>query len=188
MPFGTAAEDRVKASRKWPWKPSHLPALSVYIFDEDVDPESKRSSSRELMRKPKLVIEGAVLKPAVGTIDDAMDALALEVEKVMDADETIGGKVAESMLRKTELEVFDEGEETVGGFRMTYDLDYQTRTKEPPALHQRKLIRDAVVAALIAVVPTAVLDALREAHVTTNIANAQEALNQAKDIIDELDV
>jgi hypothetical protein len=127
----TAAGSRVYETRVVPNRLTELPALAVYTLQDTVDQEESNTSPRELRRELDLVIEGWV---AAGTnADDAMDALALEVETAMHADPYLGGAVADSMLDSTSLEVLDEGDRFTGWFVMTYSVTYFTLAPEAPA-------------------------------------------------------
>src|SRR5918912_779283 len=90
----TAAQDRVFATRLVPYRRMQLPAFAVYTPEEPVDPASQRTAPRELKRNLRLVVEaavneGAILRAApVQNVDDALDDLALDIERAIDADET----------------------------------------------------------------------------------------------------
>lgn len=153
----TSAGSRVYETRVVPNRLPELPALSVYALQDRVDQErSDTTAPRELQRELDLVVEGWVA--AGGNADDAMDALALEVETAMHADPFFGGAAADSMLDSTSLEVLDEGDRFTGWFVMTYTVTYFTRAPAAP--------ED--------------LDDFETAGATHNLAND----NQAEDVFD----
>lgn len=164
-PHRTIALDRVVASRRIPWRPKDLPAIAVYVLEEDVDPDSAQTAPRELQREPKLVIE-AILRADVDNIDDALDAIALEIETAMAIDETLGGTVGDSWLRRTEFEFGMEGDQEIASIRLIHDVVYHTF--RPDGDDQT-------------------FDDLRTVDAKYNLGNAQEAANRANDRLEDLD-
>jgi hypothetical protein len=162
----TAAGTRVASNRKWPWKTRQLPALSIYIPVDDVDvKESSPTAPRELQRKAPVVIEAQVLQGDHASVDDALDALALEVEQAMHRDETFGGACGGSILRRTEQDFKEDGEETVGWMAIAYEVSFQTLAPYPE---------------------DGVLDRLQTADITTDIAGDQEQAAQARDVVSNM--
>lgn len=165
--YATSAQERVKTSRKWPWKVRQLPASTVYMLPEDVDvKESKKTAPRELQRMVTMVVESHVLKGNFGSVDDAGDAIALEIEKVMHRDPTFGGACAGSILKRTEVDSREEDEETIFMIGLAYEVDYQT-----PAPYDEDAVPDDLVTV----------------DIKTNLAGAQEPANQMEDVADHLD-
>lgn len=131
----TAAELRVLASRVVPYRKNELPAISVYTLDETVDGDSASTAPRELTRDLKLEIAGWVAHiPDGPLVDDAMDALALEIETAMDADPFLAGAVGDSILEGTTMAIRGEGDALMGIVTLTYAVTYRTLAPEPPAL------------------------------------------------------
>lgn len=120
----TAAGARVEATREIPRRRTDGPALGVYTPEESVASAETRTAPREHTRALTLVVEGIV--SGASGVDDALDALALEVEDALDADDTFGRKAAESSLASTDLEVVEDGDRTVGLIRLTYTVTYYT--------------------------------------------------------------
>lgn len=121
----TVAGAQVDTTRIDTWRDSELPALSVYTSEEFVDDEeSQDTSPRELKRQVDVEIVGAV--GASERMDDAMDALALEIETVMHADPFLGGVAADSILTETEAKVHNEGKRLIGIVVLTYRVTYRT--------------------------------------------------------------
>lgn len=125
----TAAVAEVYTTREVPWARSKLPGIAIYALSEPVDPESRSTAPRELTRNLRLIIEGAV--EAKADVDDAMDALALEIERAIDADETFGGTAGDSVLANTEMGVTVEGNRPVGTVILSYDVTYRTPVPAP---------------------------------------------------------
>lgn len=161
----TAAEERVSTTRVLPYRRSELPAISVYTLEEAVDlEETTTSAPRELTRELQLEIAGWV-EPG-GSVDDSMDALALEIETAMHADPYLGDTVAECLLVGTTMSLLDEGEKLLGLVTLTYAVTY--RTLAPEANEE--------------------LDDFLVADVTTNLANEVHEDNAARDevVVQEL--
>ncbi|MFH0750669.1 MAG: hypothetical protein V2B17_02420, partial [Chloroflexota bacterium] len=90
----TSAEQRVFASRMTPYQRVGLPAVSVYTLSETSD--DQQTAPRELKRAAQLVIEAVLEQTA--EVDDALDAMALELERALHADPTFGGACSDSTL------------------------------------------------------------------------------------------
>lgn len=124
----TSAQSRVSATRVTPFKKGSPPVLAVYTLTEEVDVEESLSRApRELQRTLNLVVEGWVSPEPGNPVDDAVDALALEVEAAMDADPYLSSTAADSCLESTEVEVLQDGERLVGHVTLTYAVQYQTK-------------------------------------------------------------
>jgi hypothetical protein len=153
----TVADDRVTATRVLPYRRSELPAISIYTLDETVHAESRTTAPRELSRELRLEIAGWVAHGA--GMDDAMDALALEIETAMHADPYFGDAAADSILETTTMGVRGEGDSLTGLVTLTYAVTYQSPAPEAPTD----------------------LDDFLTAHVTHNLANAVHEDDQAHD-------
>jgi hypothetical protein len=118
----TSAGDRVFETRVVPFRRLELPAIAVYALSESS--EDQQSAPRELKRTLSLTIDAAV--KSGDNVDDAMDAIALEVERAMHADETFGGLASDSVLASTDIEVFEEADQFVGLVKLQYEVTYYT--------------------------------------------------------------
>lgn len=127
----TAAGTRVYATRVLPLRKVEVAALAVYTTDERVAQESRATAPRELTRDLSLVIEGMALATPGVSVDDALDALILQVEAVMHADPRLGGTAVDSILDTTETEIIEDGDRPMGWFALTYSVVYRD---EEPAL------------------------------------------------------
>ncbi len=83
-------------------------------------------------RTPQLVIEGYV--KARGDIEAEADALAVEVEKIIGADPTLGGRVKDTMLDSTSLQLSGEGEKPVAIISLTFAVLYCVKENAPQTL------------------------------------------------------
>jgi hypothetical protein len=124
----TDAGTRVSETRMEPLKVSELPAVSVYSENEVVSPDSKNTAPRELARDLDLAVVGWVR--ATADVDDALDALALQIERVMHADSTFGGVASDSLLSSTETGIKVDGDRPMGAVKMVYTVRYYTYAPE----------------------------------------------------------
>jgi hypothetical protein len=155
----TSAGSRVFPTRVVPWRKTELPAVSVYALDEKSD--DQQTAPRWLKRTMTLSVEAVVRQGA--NVDDALDALALELEAAMHADPTFGDVCGDSTLTGTELEVLEQGDQLFGLLRLTYSVTYDT---------------DAPYARDVAT------DDLETIEAQTSIGGAQAAADRAEDHID----
>lgn len=118
----TDAGVRVYASRLAPVRAAELPTILVYTNEEQTDPASAASCPRSLKRTVQVSVEGYL--KAVDDIDDAFDALALQIETAMDADLNFGGAAFDSYLAGTELGGKVEGNVPMGVVRLDYVVTY----------------------------------------------------------------
>jgi hypothetical protein len=156
----TAAEERVKATRVWPWRSKDLPAIAVYTLSESVNPESAQTAPRELERTVELAIEAAV---KLGEdVDDVLDGLALEIERAMHADWTLGDTAADSVLQSTDVTVVPDGDQDVGLLRIVYRVWYYTHAPEAEDV---------------------TLDSFTNANIRYDLGGEQHAENEAQDAL-----
>lgn len=119
----TAALTRVLRMKRTPWKANQLPGISVYTLEESVD--QARTLPRELDRTLQLKVEGALV--LTDDIDDALDALALEIENAIHADPTFGETAEDSYLAATDIVIDAAAEQPVGSVILTYNVRYYTQ-------------------------------------------------------------
>jgi hypothetical protein len=125
---GTSAGSRVFETRMVPWSRVELPAIAVYSSDETTDPDSQQTAPRELKRTLQLAIECMV--EGVVDLDDAMDAMAVQIERAMHRDPTFGGACGDSLLTSCELDLAEVGAKELGMLRMVYTVTYYTAAPE----------------------------------------------------------
>lgn len=125
----TAAATRVFPTRIEPIRKSSLPAIAVYTLSEDVTPDTANTSPRELLRVVKVEIAGFVAHSEAIPVDDAMDALAEEIEAAMDGDRYLAGAAGDSVLESTALQVREDdghSDPLLGIVTLTYAVEYRT--------------------------------------------------------------
>jgi hypothetical protein len=116
----TDARDRVYATREVPWRTVELPGLSVYSLEEN--PSDAVFPPLPVTREVTVAILGLV-QLSEG-VDDAIDALALQVEKAIGADPTLGGTALQSRYSGATIGTDVEGRRPVGVIRITYAVQY----------------------------------------------------------------
>lgn len=127
----TSAGTRVTPTRVEPHKKTDLPAISVYTLSEATVDDNDGAAPRELTRVVNLEITGWVAHVATLPADDAMDALAAQIEAAMDADPYLGGAAGDSILQGTELTIIDDGDPLVGVVTLTYAVTFRTTPGDP---------------------------------------------------------
>lgn len=128
----TDAAERVFATRQVPWQRTELPGISVYALEEEVDagasllPPFGSGEARILSRNLQLAVVAIV--SLTEKVDDALDAIALEIETAIDAAPSFGvAAVKDSVLAATEIEIVEEATRPVGVVRLTYNVEYHTQ-------------------------------------------------------------
>jgi hypothetical protein len=125
--YATSAGPRVLATRNAPVR-SDLPALSVYTDTEIVSETSVSSSPRELARTLTLVVEGWVSASDTNgeSLDNALDAVALEIETALDQDLNLLGTAFTSVLTSTEFGVKVDGNRPMGCVHLEFAVVYHS--------------------------------------------------------------
>lgn len=123
----TSAGTRVEAFRIDTYQDSELPAIAVYTQDEQVDPNSSSTAPRKLTRNVKAEIAATVAHSEAFPAWRAMNAIAEEIEAVMDVDRFLGGTAAGSVLESTEISFPNpSADPLLGIIVLTYSVTYQT--------------------------------------------------------------
>lgn len=121
----TAAGARVYGTRFDPHKKGALPGLSVYVQNDPADDEA--SSEMEEAHELQLEIAGWVAHTDAVPVDQAINALADQVELAMRADPYIGGLASDVVHRGTVSQVVEEdgrSDPVVGVVLLTYSVKY----------------------------------------------------------------
>lgn len=125
LKFKTSAEDRVFTSREVPWRKIDLPGIAIYSLEETSEPAFSNTEPRIFERIVSLAVVGVVMVSE--DVDDRIDALALEIESVVNADPALGlSTVVDSYLAATAVEIAEEQGRPVGAVRLTYTVKYQS--------------------------------------------------------------
>jgi hypothetical protein len=127
----TNALTRVYRTRFLPFMPDKLPALSVYTLDTNTREGTEESGPRILEHAVDLIVEVAVDAAPEEEIDsdvmvdDKVDDIAAQVERVMGADVTIGGTSSDSWLASSVLEEVQTNDASYAILRMTFRTFYE---------------------------------------------------------------
>lgn len=163
--YRTSAQDRVFRTRVIPYRRVQLPAIAVYTPEES----SKKSNEgpREIERAAQVVIEAALeASSSADQVDDALDAIALQIERAMNLDIYFGGKASDSVLVSTDSDVIEDGERKIGVIRLVYSAPYFCNVPYDGDL---------------------TIDDLKTVDVKTSLSDAVHPNNQANDKITGLD-
>lgn len=153
----TSAGTQVFSTQKLLYVQDDLPAIAVYAQNESSTWD--QTAPRELDRKPIFMVESIV--DAGENVDDAMDDMAEEIEKVMDTDPFFGSEAYQSHLTSSEMLSVEDGDREIGILTLTYQFSYRA----------------------IAFVPPVAPDDFNTADATYNLGNAQDPDDQTSDEI-----
>lgn len=120
----TAAGSKVFANRVRPlisngWL-DRLPAIVIYTLDESS--EIFNAAPHEYMRTVQLMVE--IQARAEENLDDVLDAIADDVERILLRDDTLGGTVNDLRYAQTRMALREDGENLIGACLIQFDAEY----------------------------------------------------------------
>lgn len=118
----TGAEDRVYGDRATGLFAETYPLILVYARDEAVVGSGSRPAPSR--RTLPVSIEIRTTVTASGSIDTAIDELCLQVEDAIKANPRLNQTVMSANLLSTEFDISADGDEILGGARLTYEMVY----------------------------------------------------------------
>lgn len=121
----------VHATRLYPIEAAGLPALCIYTLAEESGFDTM-SPSRKLLRRLELAVE--IVAQVNDTLDDALDAIALEVEQILGTNFTLGGTAKDCELQSTKITVRGEGEKQTGSAVLIFGITYRTPANNAASL------------------------------------------------------
>jgi hypothetical protein len=127
----TAAGERVYTTRTQPFDPVDGPGLMIYTVDETSEHDSL-GPRRGLMRVLQLAIE--VVAAVNATLDDALDDMAVEIERALAGNNTLSGACKDLELTRTQVALRKDGDKLTGGIVLTFGVVYRTMAADPTAL------------------------------------------------------
>ena len=127
----TAVANRVYPYRTIPH--TMLPDITVKTNKDEVDHEQAVKGDAEFHI---LTLDVEVRTRVTDDLDDAIDALCVEVEKKMMTDPTFGGKVKLLQLDGTTIEVSGDAEKSVGLATVTWLAWYRINRTNPEIVTQ----------------------------------------------------
>ena len=126
--------ESVESTRMYAFREDQLPAINVYVASEDSEITTLggklNSSMAQRLMLRTLTFPVTVYLSATADVDDAMDGIAVEVEKIL------GNSLLNNLVQATELTstvptIDAEGEVPVGVLTMNWTVLYQTVEGEP---------------------------------------------------------
>lgn len=122
----TAAGQEIYAHRLRTLDASRLPAIGVATTDErsDIYRHDDDGCGKGYRRTLNITVD---LYATGDRADDQADALAEQVEALMERDETFGGRVRDMALVSSADIYSEDGERMAGRKRLTYSTVYRTR-------------------------------------------------------------
>jgi hypothetical protein len=120
MAAATAAGSNVFSNRAISLFGVPLPAINVLTTDESSDPESVADTPS--LRTLQLAID--IFARVSESLDDELDAIALEVEGVMANVDALGENAIDCRLNSTAMDLTQIGEDPAGVTRLVYSVTY----------------------------------------------------------------
>lgn len=122
----TLVSSRVYATRFYPLTQAKLPAITIITNQEasDLLTMGAGASSRSMVRNVDVVV--SVYENATASLDNAIDAIATQIEEAIGADYTLGGIAKKSVLTSTSIDFSGETEQPVGIATLTFTVQYVT--------------------------------------------------------------
>ncbi len=123
----TNAGASVYASRVAPlissgWQ-SELPAIIVYTMDDSG--EIFNQAPREYRRQVEMVVE--IHAEGNEALDDTLDTLARQVERLLLTDDTLGGTVNDLQYVRSRMVLLDQAQQLTGACRLIFEAEYFDR-------------------------------------------------------------
>lgn len=118
---------RVYPSRLYVMREADLPGLRVYVLEEEVE-YITMTPVPEQRRQMRLIIEGCAKETV--DLDEVLDTIAVEVEKVIAGNQTAGG-AKYIIARSTEIEMRKEADKPIGVITLEFEVTYLTHHTAP---------------------------------------------------------
>ena len=123
----TTTGTNVFQSRIYNLESGNLPCLLIYSKSEPSERLTMQPTD-SLNRDLDVVVEGYV---RATTIDDTLDTISAEVEVAIAGDPTCNDLAIDTFLSSTEIDYDGEGDQPIGVVRMTWSVNYETKTTVP---------------------------------------------------------
>lgn len=126
----TSTGSRVYPNRLYPLADANLPALRVFLDNDESAPESIHTPHLQ-ERSLTLIVEGCA--KATADLDDTLDTISKEVEIALSADIVIGANRLQAVYSGSE---FDDqiSDKPVAVKRLSFALRYYTMNNAPDVL------------------------------------------------------
>jgi len=116
----TGVKDRVYSNRVIPIGSYQLPAISIYTRSETL--RIINDSPRQYERALQLVVD--IAASATSDLDDVIDDLAIQVEKVMEHNKALDNLVSDITLTETEIGIDSNADKLIGVASLVYEVKY----------------------------------------------------------------
>jgi len=113
---------RISIHRSTPLFAGKLPAILIYTRDERIEEQTQANPG---LRQRKLELSIEIIASGAEAAEEA-DTLALAVEAILDADETLGLLVQGMRLTRTEVDQDGDGDTPLLAARLSYEVIYWT--------------------------------------------------------------
>jgi hypothetical protein len=119
----TTTGSRVYQTRLFPLATAKLPGLCIYTKSETTE-YATIGKPRTQIRELDVAVEAYVR--GTSSIDDTLDAIAVEVEEALYTDITRGGYAKDTQINGFDVEYDGDGDQSVGVARFTISVTYVT--------------------------------------------------------------
>ncbi|KZL21122.1 hypothetical protein PsAD2_00406 [Pseudovibrio axinellae] len=126
--------ERVFVTRTYPLEHKRLPALLIYILDEQSQP-AEMGPGRDIERQMSITVEA--IADGRG-FDDELDQIAVEVEGALAGSHYLNGLVKELYLQSSNLNLAtgrDRGEKRTGVLTLSFTVLAVTPEADPQTAH-----------------------------------------------------
>ena len=124
----TTTGANVFQSRVYTLEPDDLPCLLVYSTSETSE-RATMATTDSLNRDLTVMVEGYAR--TASNLDDTLDTISAEVETAVASDPTCNALALDTVLQSTEIEYDSEGDQPIGSVRLSFGVQYQTKTTVP---------------------------------------------------------
>jgi len=124
----TTTGTNVFQSRVYSLEPGNLPCLLIYSTTETSERLTMQTTD-SLNRDLTVMVEGYARGSS--NIDDTLDTISAEVEVAIAGDPTCNDLAIDTFLSSTEIEYDGEGDQPIGAVRMSWSVNYETKTTVP---------------------------------------------------------
>lgn len=109
------------------WDQDDLPAIAIYLDDE----ESDRDSADNLMRVCEAVVVAQVREDTGALATDKLDQIANECEAAIGADTKLNGLALDCYPTGVSKEYDGDGDQVFGAAVLTFAVEYRTSRSDP---------------------------------------------------------
>lgn len=120
--YPTIAGSRVDSTRVTPYWDQELPCINVYNGIDRVTEFD--AAPRRFQHSFTLVVE--CVAEATDNLDDDLDAMAREVERIISINDQLEGEAADIILDNTDMAIRENGDKLIGAAKIEFRVEYYT--------------------------------------------------------------